>query len=257
MSLEKIEILNLLINKDNLSTLLEQASKLIEEKEKFYVCAPNAFLTVKANEDKQLLKIINEAAIVVPDGMSSIWVAKKFKSLNLERISGYDFFYEFSKIADKKHLSYFFLGGKNQDVLIKIKNKLKVEFENIDVKGFFSPPFYTNEMPDEVNKSVIKMINDLNPDVLWVGLSSPKQEKWIYENIKKIDIKMACAVGAVFDFYSGEINRAPVWMQKIWLEWLFRMVMEPRRLFKKYLIYNNKFMILVFKDFINKKFKIK
>ena len=112
-------------------------------------------------------------------------------------------------------------------------------------------------MPDEVNKSVIKMINDLNPDVLWVGLSSPKQEKWIYENIKKIDIKMACAVGAVFDFYSGEIKRAPAWMQKIWLEWLFRMVMEPRRLFKKYLIYNNKFMILVFKDFINKKFKIK
>ena len=83
MSLEKIEILNILINKDNLSTLLEQAIKLIEKKEKFYVCAPNAFLTVKANEDKQLLKIINEAAIVVPDGMSSVWVAKRVLRLSL------------------------------------------------------------------------------------------------------------------------------------------------------------------------------
>lgn len=257
MEENKINILNLHFSKGKLKEILIDVTDAVEHKEKFYVCAANAFVTVKANEDKELLEIINNAKIALPDGMSSVWVSRRFKKYHLERISGYDFFYEFSKIADKKHLSYFFLGGKNQDVLIKIKNKLKIEFENIDVKGFFSPPFYTNEMPDEVNKSVIKMINDLNPDVLWVGLSSPKQEKWIYENIKKIDIKMACAVGAVFDFYSGEIKRAPVWMQKIWLEWLFRMVMEPRRLFKKYLIYNNKFMMLVFKDFINKKFKIK
>jgi N-acetylglucosaminyldiphosphoundecaprenol N-acetyl-beta-D-mannosaminyltransferase len=250
MEENKINILNLHFSKGTLDEILIDAAEAVERKEQFYVCAPNAFVTVKANEDKELLEIINNARIVIPDGMSSVWVSRRFKKYNLERISGYDFFYEFSKIADKKGFSYFFLGGKNLEILIKIKDRLGSEFRNIDVKGYFSPPLYHDKMPEDANKKIIGIINDCRPDVLWVGLSSPKQEKWIFENIKKTDIKMACAVGAVFNFYSGEIKRAPVWMQKKSLEWLYRMLSEPKRLFIKYLVYNTKFIVLVLKDLL-------
>ena len=256
MENEKIEILGLKISKNGLDAVLNQASEMIEKKEKFFICAVNAFTTVKANEDKELLEIINTAKIVIPDGMSTVWVSRRFKDYPLERISGFDFFYEFSKIANEKGYSYFFMGGKSSDILIKIKNRLKNEFNHILLKGYFSPPFYSHEMPEESNKKIINMINACRPDVLWIGISSPKQEEWIFNNIEKLDIKMACCVGAVFDFYSGEINRAPVWMQKNYLEWLYRLYSEPKRLFKKYMIYNTKYMILVFKNLLKGNFKI-
>jgi N-acetylglucosaminyldiphosphoundecaprenol N-acetyl-beta-D-mannosaminyltransferase len=250
MEENRINILNLHLSKGKLNEILMDVIDAIEHKEKFYVCAPNAFLSVKANEDKELLEIINSAKVVIPDGMSSVWVSKRFKKYNLERISGYDFFYEFSKIADKKGFSYFFMGGKNFDILIKMKERLKNEFKNINIKGYFSPPLYVDKMPEDINNNIVNFINECKPDVLWVGLSSPKQEKWIFENIKNMDIKMACAVGAVFNFYSGEIRRAPVWMQKNYLEWLYRIFVEPKRLLKKYLIYNTKFIILLLKELL-------
>ena len=256
MKNEKIEILSLKISKNSLDAVLNQAVELIEKKEKFYLCTVNAFMAVKANEDQKLLEIINAAKIVIPDGMSTVWVSRRFKHYPLERISGFDFFYEFSKIANEKDYSYFFMGGKSPDILTRIKNRLKNEFNNISLKGYFSPPFYSHKMPEESNKKIINMINSCKPDVLWIGISAPKQEEWIFNNIEKLDIKMACCVGAVFDFYSREVNRAPVWMQKNYLEWLHRMFSEPKRLFKKYMIYNTKFMILVFKNALQGNFKI-
>jgi N-acetylglucosaminyldiphosphoundecaprenol N-acetyl-beta-D-mannosaminyltransferase len=254
MKNDKIEVLKIKISKNGLATVLNQAVSLIEKKEKFYLCAVNAFMTVKANENKKILDIVNTAKIVIPDGMSLVWVSRKFKKYQLDRISGFDFFYEFSKIANEKDYSFFFMGGKNSDVLVKIKNRLKCEFNNILLKGYYSPSLYSHKMPEEENKAIIDMVNACKPDVLWIGISSPKQEEWIFNSIEKLDIKMACCVGAVFDFYSGEINRAPVWMQNHYLEWLYRMYSEPKRLFKKYVIYNTKFMIIVFKNLMKGSF---
>ncbi|MHB1346655.1 MAG: WecB/TagA/CpsF family glycosyltransferase [Candidatus Humimicrobiaceae bacterium] len=256
MDYEKIEILGLKISKDGLDPLMDQAAELIKKNARFFVCTVNAFMTVKANEDKELLKIINKAKIVLPDGMSTVWVSKRFKKFNLRRISGFDFFHEFSKISDKKGFSYFFMGGKREDILIRIKNKLQNEFSNIIFKGYFCPSFYSKKMPENENEKIIDIINDCKPDILWIGISSPKQEKWIYSNLSRLNIKMACCVGAVFDFYSGEINRAPIWMQEHYLEWLYRIYSEPKRLFKKYLIYNTKFMMLVLKNKIKGNLKI-
>ncbi len=257
MECDKVKILNLQISKNNLNDILEEAARLIEQGDKFYVCAPNAFLTVKANEDKELLNIINNARFAIPDGMSSVWVSKVFNIYPLDRISGYDFFYNFSKIANNKGYSYFFMGGSDNDTLERIIKKLKSEFNNIKISGYFSPPFFKDNVPDEINENIINLINSSNTDILWVGLSAPKQEKWIYKNIERLDIKMACGIGAVFDFYSGNVKRAPKWMQDNGLEWLFRVFTEPKRLFRKYLIYNTKFMILVLKDFIKRDFRVK
>ncbi|MBA7682914.1 N-acetylglucosaminyldiphosphoundecaprenol N-acetyl-beta-D-mannosaminyltransferase [subsurface metagenome] len=110
---------------------------------------------------------------------------------------------------------------------------------------------------DEIDNKIIDMINRCKPDILWVGLSAPKQEKWIYKNIDKLNIKMACGIGAVFNFYSGYVKRAPKWMQKIGLEWFYRIIAEPKRLLKKYLVYNTKFILLVFRDIFGRVFRLK
>ncbi|MBA7567215.1 N-acetylglucosaminyldiphosphoundecaprenol N-acetyl-beta-D-mannosaminyltransferase [subsurface metagenome] len=251
----KIEVLKLKINKGGLSSVLKLAENLLEKSEKFYVCALNAFVTVKANEDKELLKIINNAKIVIPDGMSSVWYSRILNNEDhlLKRIDGFKFFYEFSKIADKKGYSYFFLGGKDDFILKIIKKRLNKEFKNIKLKGYFSPPFM-KEFKGEINDIMINKVNECNTDILWVGLSAPKQEKWIYRNFDKLDIKMAAGIGAVFNFYAGVVKRAPEWMQKNGLEWLYRIYAEPKRLFMKYMVYNTKFMILVVKDLFKKFF---
>ncbi len=253
MSNEKAKILKLHINKGGLKKVLKKVIDLIEENKKFYVCAPNAYLTVKANEDKELLEIINRSKVVIPDGMSTVWYSRTFNSGNylLERIDGQRFFYEFSKIANRKGYSYYFLGGINNKVLEKIKQRLNKDFKNIEVKGYFSPPFM-DDFVGEINESMVKKINKSKPDILWVGLSAPKQEKWIYKNFNKLEIKMGAGIGAVFNFYSGYVKRAPQWMQDCGLEWLYRIYAEPRRLFLKYMVYNTKFMILVFRDLINR-----
>jgi len=253
---EKIDILKIRINKDNLDELINYSLHAVEDKRKFYICTANAFVTVKANEDDEFLNILNNAQIVIADGMSSVWVSRTFKNYNLEKISGYKFFVEFSKsVAENNHkLSYYFLGGSRMDVLEKIKSRLFLEYPVIEVSGMYCPSYF-DDMPDEENKKIIEDINDKKPDVLWVGLSAPKQEKWIYKNLDKINIKMACGIGAVFNFYSGNVKRAPVWMQNTGMEWLFRIFVEPKRLFKKYMIYNTKFIILVFKDIFSQHFK--
>jgi len=256
MEIGKTNILNINIDRVNLDDILLKVVKLIDKNFRFYICVPNSYLTVIANQDKELLSILNNAEIVIPDGMPLIWYSKTFKESLSERITGFDFFCNFSKIADKKNYSYFFLGGENKKVLEKIKTKLEYEFKNIKVPGYYCPPFIDN-FTDEIDNEIIKIVNKCKPDILWLGLSAPKQERWIYKNINKLNIKMACGIGAVFNFYSGYIKRAPKWMQNIGLEWVYRIIVEPKRLLKKYSVYNTKFMLLVAKDILRRAFKLK
>ena len=251
MNEDKLKILNIKINKESLSVILNRIFNLLADNKKFYICVLNSFVIVKANNDPELLKIINNAEIVIPDGMPLVWYSKTFKNKLSERIDGFKFFYEFSKIANQKGYSYYFLGADSEEILTKIKERLNKEFSNIIIKGFYCPPFM-DDFSDDLNEEMVKKINDVKPDVLWVGLSAPKQEKFIYNNFEKMHIKMAAGIGAGFNFYSGSVNRAPVWLQKSGFEWLHRAFSEPNRLLRKYLIHNTKFILLVFKDLIKR-----
>jgi N-acetylglucosaminyldiphosphoundecaprenol N-acetyl-beta-D-mannosaminyltransferase len=247
MESDKVKILNININNDRLEDILLKASQMVDSSSKFYICTVNAYQAVKASEDKTFLKVLNDAGIVVADGMPLVWYSRLLKKPVPERISGYDFFYGFSKFASKKNYSYFFFGGKSDAVLSKIKHRLKKEFSNIAVKGSICPPIM-DSFPDEYDDYVVSTINKCRPDILWVGISAPKQEKWIYKNIDRLNIKMAFGIGAAFNFYANTVRRAPIWMRRIGLEWLYRIYREPKRLFKKYMVNNTKFIILVFKD---------
>lgn len=247
MKSNKVNVLNINISEGRFGDILCKAGQMVDSGRKFYVCTVNAYQAVKAGEDKMFLKVLNDAAIVIPDGMPLVWYSRLSGKPVSERISGYDFFCGFSKFADKKKYSYFFFGGESDAVLEKIKHRLKKEFSNIKVKGLICPPIM-DSFPDEYDDYVISTINKCRPDVLWVGISAPKQEKWIYKNIGRLNIKMAFGIGAAFNFYANTVRRAPAWMQKTGLEWLYRMYREPKRLFKKYMVNNTKFIILVFKD---------
>jgi len=249
----KVNILNIGVSIGSIKSILHEAVRLIDNNQKFYICTVNAYLAVKANEDRELLKILNNAEVVIPDGMPLVWYSRLLRKPIPERISGYDFFYNFSKIANKKKYSYFFFGGMNDIVLVRLKNRLKKEFENIEVKGLICPPIM-DTFPDEFDDYIVSTINKCKPDVLWVGVSAPKQEKWIYKNINRLNIKMAFGIGAAFNFYANVVRRAPLWMQKTGLEWLYRIYAEPKRLFGKYLIYNTKFIVLVFKGLFRRIF---
>ena len=247
----KIKILNIKINREPLTVILNHIKALISDNKKFYVYVPNAYVAVRANSDPELLNIINNAEITIPDGMPLVWYSKTFKDKLPERIDGYRFFFEFSRIANQEGYSYYFLGAENEQILSRIKERLNKEFPQIIVKGFLSPPFM-EKFPEDVNSLIVDKINDTSPDILWVGLSAPKQEKFIYNNFNKLNIRMAAGIGAVFNFYSGSVKRAPLWMQKAGLEWLFRAFTEPKRLFKKYVVYNTRFLIMVFRDLLRR-----
>jgi len=207
MKSNKVNVLNININNDRLEDILHKTSQMVDSSHKFYGCTVNAYQAVKASEDKVFLKVLNNAEIVIPDGMPLVWYSRLLKKPVPERISGYDFFCSFSKFADKKNYSYFFFGGESDTVLDKIKCRLKKEFSNIKVKGLICPPIM-DSFPDEYDDYVISTINKYRPDILWVGISAPKQEKWIYKNIDRLNIKMAFGIGAAFNFYTNTVRRA-------------------------------------------------
>ena len=139
-----------------------------------------------------------------------------------------------------------FLGSSGK-VLSLIRERAAIDFPNLEVVTY-SPP-YKSEFSDEDNQAMIRAINDANPDLLWIGMTAPKQEKWTYKHWEELNIHCHCGcIGAVFDFYAGTVKRAPLWWQEHSLEWLYRLLMEPRRMWRRYIIGNAKFLYYIYKE---------
>ncbi|MGE5328966.1 MAG: WecB/TagA/CpsF family glycosyltransferase, partial [Deltaproteobacteria bacterium] len=164
-----------------------------------------------------------------------------------EKLSGSDIFPKLCEISAEKGYRLFFLGA-GEGVAEQAVSNLKKAFSKINVVGAYAPPlgFEKNE---KENEKICKMINKLAPDILFVGFGAPKQEKWIHKNLHALNVRVAIAVGAAFDFAAGNIKRAPVFMQKIGLEWFWRFMHEPKRLFKRYFIDDSQFILILIKQF--------
>jgi len=211
-----------------------------------YVACTNPHSIVVSTKDRYFRESLSQADILLPDGIGIV-LAAKILGLDLnERVAGSDLFQGLSEKANNSGgLKYFFLGSTDE-VLKKIAKRLSEDYPNITICGVLSPPF-KSEFSEEDNVEMIDMINKAKPDVLWVGLTAPKQEKWIYQNKDKLDVPLMGAIGAVFDFYAGTIKRSPEWVCKMGLEWLPRLFREPRRLFKRNFISSPLFLLMVFK----------
>ena len=210
---------------------------------RYLVCANPHSLEI-ARSDPLFRRSILKADIITPDGAGIVLASRILKGSIKKRITGSDIFREVSLQLNREGgYRYFFLGSTD-DNLSRIREKMKKDFPNIEIAGTHSPSFNPT-FSDEENKNILEIINAAEPDVLWVGMTAPKQEKWIYMHREKLNVRFIGAVGAVFDFYIGTVKRSHPWFLKHGLEWLPRLLKEPRRLWYRNFISNPKFLLRV------------
>ena len=233
------KILGVNIAAVNMNSLLEFITSNLSRLKGEYICVSNVHTTVMAYDNKDYLNVQNSSLLSIPDGGPLSSVGRKRGFSEMQRTTGPDFLDEILTISvEKKYRHYFY--GSTEDTLKKMQTKIKEKYGDVYIVGMYSPPFrnLTNEEDDQI----IKDINNINPDFVWVGLGAPKQENWMYEHKNRINALMV-GVGAAFDYMAGNISRAPKWMQKLNLEWLYRLMQDPIRLFSRYLYTNTKFLI--------------
>lgn len=253
--MNKVNICNVLV--DNLTTdeVLDKIELLISNRKPEYLVTPNVDHIIKLQSDKEFQEIYKKANLVLADGMPLLWAAKILGTSIVEKISGSDIFPRICKLAAEKGYKIFFLGGR-PGAAKKAGEVLKSKFIGLNIVGIYSPPF-NFEYDAEENNKIVTMIKDCEPDILFVGLGAPKQEKWIYKYKELCQVPVSIGIGVTFEFVAGIIKRAPLWMQKVGLEWLWRVFMEPRRLWKRYLIEDMRIFGLVFEQIKSKKKCIK
>ncbi len=202
----------------------------------------NAHSYNTARRDPFFAEALTNGDVLIPDGVSIVKACGciKAKSRPSERIAGWDLFeYEMQRLEHKGGTVMFM--GSSENVLALIVKKASTAFPHLNVVTY-SPP-YKPEFSDEDNRKIIEAINVANPDLLWIGMTAPKQEKWTYAHWNELDIHCHVGtVGAVFDFFAGTVVRAPLWWQRNGLEWLYRLLKEPRRMWRRYIIGNALFL---------------
>ena len=232
---------------DNLTMqeALETIDALIQENKNAYVVTPNVDHIVQLETNKELQDVYANASLILTDGKPLLWIAKWYGTPIKEKISGSDLFPLLCDMAAKKGYSMFFLGAA-EGVAAKAEDNLMNKYKGLQVIGTYSPPYGFENDSSEMNK-IDAMIKKARPDILIVGLGCPKQEKFIYNNYKKLGVPISLGLGASFDFEAGNIKRAPKWMANHGLEWLFRITQDPKRLMKRYLINDMKIFKLAVK----------
>lgn len=222
----------------DMNWLLDFTDKHIKELSGDYMCVSNVHTTVTAYEDKSYRDIQNGGIMAIPDGGPLATVGQKRGFKNMKRTTGPSYMGEILKISAEKGYRHYFYGS-TEVTLEKLHQVLQHDYPGLQIAGMYSPPF--RPLTEEENRLVIERINETNPDFVWIGLGAPKQERWMAEHQGKLKGFMV-GVGAGFDYFAGNISRAPEWMQKSNLEWVYRLIQEPNRLLKRYLVTNTKFI---------------
>lgn len=241
----KKKIITSQISQGSLASHLPNVLQLAKERTPSYCCFTNVHMLIEAYDDPKFNTVVNEATYAFPDGAPVAKMFQKLYNIEQERIAGMDFLPFFIEKCDEHALNVAFVGSTDS-VLEKIKAKIASEYKNITITALISPPF---GKPWD-NEAYIKTINAAETNVVFVGLGCPKQEKWMFEHSKSINA-ILFGLGGAFPVYVDEIKRAPSWMRNNSLEWLYRLLMEPRRMFKRYYYTNTKFLRLASKQIKN------
>lgn len=247
--METCNILGTNINVLNMEIAKNYIYDNIEALRGEYICVSNVHTTVMAHDHVSYRTVQNSAAMRLPDGGPLSIVSRMWGHKEAMRVTGPDLMKVLFEESQTNKLRMYFYGSKDE-ILEEMKAKLLEKYPNVQIVGMYSPPF--RQLTEEEDLKIIDMINAAKPDIVWIGLGAPKQENWMYSHKGKINAVMI-GVGAGFDYFAERIKRAPAWMQKISLEWLYRLGQEPKRLFRRYLVTNTKFILLVLKASVTKK----
>lgn len=224
---------------------------LFSNNSSMFVTVNNVHTITEALRNTKYKEIINNSFLSLTDGKPLSIIAKLKGIRNITRIFGPTFMEKTLDWGQKDGLKHFFFGS-SEETLNKMLKNISLKYPNAKIVGHFSPPF-KDRFSEEENNFFIKIMNESGADLFWIGLGAPKQEIWMYENYKKLNKGIMIGIGAGFDYLAGNIKHAPEWMKNASLEWLYRLIQEPKRLWKRYLVTNTLFLFNVFLEFIGLK----
>jgi len=216
-----------------------------------YIAVTDMHSVMEAQHDAQFKDILNSAELVVPDGYPLVWLGRRkgFRQMR-RRVYGPELMLQFCAASASKEYRHFFYGGA-PGVAEELARRFAEQFPGLIVAGSFCPPF--RALTTEEDEAAIAAIERSRADIVWVGLGAPKQERWMFEYRDRLNVPVLVGVGAAFDFHTGRIAQAPAWMGNHGLEWLFRLLNEPRRLWRRYLVYGTEFAALVLLELLGLK----
>lgn len=240
-----MKFLNMEIDNLFFDEVLERIQELAEAGQGGYVVTPNVDHVVRLEQDEKFREAYRYASLVLTDGQPLIWISKLLGCPIKEKVSGSDLFPRLCSLAARQKYRMYFLGAAEGVAQLAAEN-LEKNYPGLIVAGTYSPPYGFEKDPEQVGR-IWDRIREVSPDLLIVGLGTPKQEIFLWENRDRLGSMLAFGLGASLDFAAGKVRRAPLWMQKCGLEWFYRLCCEPRRLFKRYLIDDMRILSIVWK----------
>jgi N-acetylglucosaminyldiphosphoundecaprenol N-acetyl-beta-D-mannosaminyltransferase len=239
---ERVNILGVGVSVINMTTALASIERWIASRRRHYVCITGVHGVMESQRDPELRRIHNTAGMVTPDGMPMVWLLWASGHRSADRVYGPDLMLAVLERSGERGYRHF-LFGASEATLASLQANLHARFPGLNVVGAHSPPF--RPLTAHEDAGIVEMINAARPDVVWVGLSTPKQEWWMAEHRNCLEAPVLVGVGAAFDVHAGVVRHAPRFIQRSGFEWLFRLVMEPRRLWRRYLRNNPAFLLCI------------
>jgi N-acetylglucosaminyldiphosphoundecaprenol N-acetyl-beta-D-mannosaminyltransferase len=245
---EHANVLGVAVSAINMERALQLAEAWIGSGENGYVCVTGVHGVMEAQEDMGFLSILNDAAINVPDGMPMTWVGRMQGFKTMDRVYGPDFMLEMCRLSIDRGYRHFLYGGQER-VAPLLAERLLERFPGLQIVGTFTPPFRPLNAQEEWD--LIQAVTDSKPHMLWVGLSTPKQERFMAAFGARLSVPLLVGVGAAFDIHTGRSKDAPAWMKRAGMQWFHRLLLEPRRLARRYLINNPRFIFGITRQLLN------
>jgi N-acetylglucosaminyldiphosphoundecaprenol N-acetyl-beta-D-mannosaminyltransferase len=240
----RIDVLGVGISAIDMRTAVDEIGGWIERGVRSYVCVTGVHGVMESQRDETLRRIHNDSGLTTPDGMPMVWAGRWAGARWMERVYGPDLMLAVCERAVQHGWKSFFYGGK-PGVADQLASELRKRFPELPVVGTYSPPF--RPMTPAEDTEIVDLINGANADIVWVGLSTPKQEHWMADHRTALTAPVLVGVGGAFDIHAGAVPQAPRWIQRSGLEWAFRLAVEPRRLWRRYLGNNPRFVVAITK----------
>ncbi len=240
--IKRVNILGVGLSAINLDIARQAVDGALARKSKGYICVTGVHGVMEAQSDPSFRAILNASFLNTPDGMPMVWLGRLHGFRAMDRVYGPDLMLLICELAQTKGYTHFLYGG-GAGVAQELQRNLETRFPGIKIVGAHTPPFRPLNPAEEAD--LMRLVNEKQPDIIWVGLSTPKQEKFMAQYAAKFNATLMFGVGAAFDFHAGRVRQAPRWVQRSGLEWFFRLCHEPRRLWRRYLRNNPLFVFKV------------
>lgn len=237
--IDRIDVLGVGVSAIDMAAAVAEITRWIEQREQHYVCVTGVHGVMESQDDPALRDIHNASGLTTPDGMPMVWAGRRAGAGHMSRVYGPDLMLELLEMAAQRGWSSYFYGAAD-GVPEVLAGRMSARFPGLKVAGTYSPPF--RAMTAAEDAEIVAQINAAQPDIVWVGLSTPKQERWMAAHVGQLSAPVMIGVGAAFDIHAGLLPQAPPWLQQRGLEWAYRLVKEPRRLWRRYLRNNPRFV---------------